>query len=272
MFRNNRKYKGILCSHKSCTTIDELLSLIPSSRIQEYDDGLEGYHDVEKNGFTYPEKIIHPQIHHFQFLSTEQYFLDDTFNDVQLKLLKKGEYYKYNIYIMELPLKANGVFIAAPYWEIISEINHLITESLKGRMLYCYASSEKLIEKINEVDLDGRLKLTGGSFHVGGPSKIRNIQLRGANILKTNEFSFIFDNPDKYVSTEVRLRYTKGIDIRTSLFCQTTGRFLFHHPTKSRNLEYILKIIEYLIENKLLKKTEIKPFEIKRGVFFNESR
>ena len=267
MFRNNRKYKGILCSHKSCTTIDEFLSLIPSSRIQEYDGGLESYHDVGENEITDSEKIVHPRIQHHQFLSKEQYFLDDTFDDEQLKLLKKDKYYKYNIYIMEFS-KANGIFITAPYWEIISEINQIITERLKGRILYCYVASERLIKKISDVDMDGRLKLTGGSFHVGGASKISNIQLRGANILKTNEFSFIFDNPDKYVSTEVRLRYTKGIYVRTSLFCETTGRFLFHHPKKSRNLEYMHKIIEYLVENKLLIKTEIKPFKIKHeGVF-----
>ena len=154
--------------------------------------------------------------------------------------------------------------------EIISEIDELISKSLSGRILYYYAASEEVIRKIKEVNLDGRLTLSGGSFHVGGASKIRNIRLNGANILKTNELSFIFDNPEKYVSTKISLRYTKG-NIRTSLYSETTGRFFFHHPTKSHKLEYIHKIIEYLIENKLLKKTEIKPFEIKRGLF-NESR
>lgn len=268
MFRNNRKFKGVLCSHKSCTTFDELLSLIPSSRIQEYDEGLEGYRDVEKKEFANPGKITHPQIHHFQFLSKEQYFLTDAFKDEQLNIIRKGSYYKYNIYIMELPREVNGIFITAPYWEIILEIDKLIAKRLKGRILYCYAATEEVIRKIKEVNLDGRLKLSGGSFHVGGASKIRNIRLNGANILKTNELSFIFDNPEKYVPTKVTLRYTKGISIRTSLYCETTGRFFFHHPTKSCNLEYIHKIIEYLIENKLLIKTEIKPFEIKRGGVF----
>lgn len=260
MFRNNRKYKGVLCSHKSCTTIDELLYLIPSSRIQEYDGGLEGYRDVENNGFIDPGKIVHPHIHHFQFLSEEQYFPNDTFNDEKLNIIKSGSYYKYNIYIMELLGEVNCIFITAPYWGIISEIDELISKRLNGRILYFYAASEEVILKIKDVHFEGRLTLSGGLFHVGGASQIRSIQLNGANILKTNELSFIFDNPEKYVSTKISLRYSKG-NIRTSLFCETTGRFFFNHPTKSHKLEYMHKIIEYLIENKLLKKTEIKPFE-----------
>ena len=265
MFRNNRKYKGVLCSHKSCTTIDELLSLIPSNRIQEYDDGLEGYHDVEKIGFIDPGKIEHPQIRHFQFLSDEQYFPPDTFNDEKMDVIKDDNNYKYNIYIMELQGEATDIFITAPYWEIISEIDELISKRLKGRILYCYAASEEVIQTMKEVNLDGSLTLSSGTFHVGGVSKIRKIQLNGVNILKTNEFSFIFENPEKYVSTKINLRYTKG-NIKTSLYCETTGRFSFNHPTKSQNLEYILKIIEYLIDNKLLKKTEIKPFKIRQGI------
>lgn len=266
MFRNNRKYKGILCLHKSCTTLDEFSALIPSSRIQEYDDGPEDYWDFEKKGFKDPGKIAHPHIHHFQFLSENQYFPNDTFDDEKLNFIKDDSYYKYNIYIMELPEEVKGIFIAAPYWEIISEINEIISKRLEGRILYCYAASEEVIKKIKGVNLDGRLTLSGGTFHVGGVSKISTIQINGPNILKTNELSFIFDNPEKYASTKISLRYTKGI-IMSSLYCETTGRFLFNHPTKSLKLEYIYKIIEYLIENKLLKKTDSKPFEIKRGGF-----
>jgi len=215
LFRINRKYKGVLCFHKSFRTCDELLSLIPSSRIQEYDDGLEGYCDAEKNGITNPGEITHPHIHHFQFLSEQQYFPTDAFNDEKLNIIKEGSYYKYNIYIMELLGEVNGIFITAPYWEIISEIDNLITKRIEGRILYCYADSEEVIRKIKDVNLDGRLTLSGGSFHVGGVSKIRNIQLNGSNILKTDELSFIFDNPEKYISTKISLRYTKGIYIMT---------------------------------------------------------
>jgi len=263
MFRNNRKYKGVLCSHKSCTTIDELLSLIPSRKIQKYDGGLEDYLGMDEN--IGPGKIKHPQIRHFQFLSKEQYFPTDVFDDEKTDVIKDGSYYKYNIYIMEFREEVNYIFITAPYWEIISEIDDLMSKHLKGRILYCYAASEDVIQKIKEVNLDSRLTLSGGTFHVGGESKIRNIQLNGENILKTDDLLFIFDNPEKYVATKVSLKYTKG-NIRATLYCETTGRFFYHHPAKSQNLEYIHKIIEYTIENKLLKKTEIKPFKIKRGL------
>ena len=162
-----------------------------------------------------------------------------------------------------MPSKLNGVFIAASYWEIISELIQLISDHLIGRMLYCYASPEKVINKILELNFNGRLRLTGGSFQIGGDTKIRSIQLRGSNILETEDFSFIFNNPSKYVSTDIRLRYTEGVFIKYSLQCDTKGRFRFRHPKNSDNLTYIYTIIKYIIENDLLIKTEIEPIKIK---------
>lgn len=261
MFRNNRKFKGVLCVHKSCSTIDDLLTLIHSDKIQDYDGSLEAYNYKRKDSFPDPGKITYSQIHHFQFLSNKQYFLTEAFDNEEINAIRKGSYYKYNFYAMEMPQNFGGIFIAAPYWEIISEIDQLIADHTKGRMLYCYAASEEVITRIKVVNMEGHLNLCSGSFHIGGASKIRNIQLGGANILNADDFSFIFDNPGKYVSTEVTLRYTKGIRIRTSLICETTGRFYFYHPKWSINLEYIHKIVEYLVENSLLRMTEIKPFE-----------
>jgi hypothetical protein len=288
MFRTNRYFKGVLCVHNSLKTFDEFLKIIPPTRIQKYDDILEGHHDAaDNNGLSNARKINHnlgqtedeheikeelAKIHHFQFLSQEQYFPIDAFDDEQLDIIREANYYKYNTYIIEMPSKYKGIFIAAPYWEIISELSHLITDRLIGRMLYCYVSPEKLIKEIRKLDLDGRLKLAGGSFQVGGDTKIRNIQLRGTNILETTDFSFIFDNPKKYAPTEVRLIYTKGLSIKSSLRCDTKGRFRFHHPKKSDNLIYVYKIIKYLIENDLLLKTEIKPFELKPEELSTESR
>jgi len=264
MFRANRYFKGVLCVHNSFRTLDELLSLIPSQNIQKYDE------DFNKNNEDKEGEL--EKIHHFLFLSKEQYFSIDAFSNEQLESNRENGYYKYNIYIIEMPDKFEGFFITAPYWSIISELSQLINERLIGRMLYCYASSEKVIDKIKESDLDGRLKLSGCSFQVGGDTKIRSIQLRGTNILETRDFSFIFNNPKKFVATEVRLRYTEGLSVKSSLRCDTKGRFRFHHPKKNENLKYVYKIIKFLIENRLLIKTEIKPFNLNTEEVSNESR
>lgn len=254
-----------MCFHESCSNLDDLLSLIQPNKIQEYDGSLEVYNDKNIEGFPDPGKIEHPQIHHFQYLSNKQYFMFDTFDSEELSAISTNGNYKYNIYIIEMPEKFNGIFVAAPYWQIISEMDKLISDRIKGRMLYCYAASEEVIKRIKVANLDGRLNLCSGAFHVGGASKIRNIQLSGSNILNNNDFSFIFDNPSKYVSTEIMLKYTKGLHIKTSLICETTGRFLFYHPKRSDNLKFLYNIFEYLIDNNLFRMTEIKPFETKMG-------
>jgi hypothetical protein len=252
MFRINRYFKGVLCVHNSCKTLKDLLYLIPSNKITGTID------TIAVSDATDQEKI-----YHFRFLSKEKYFPIYAFSDEKIDTIRNGESYEYNIYVLEMPNNLNGIFIAAPYWEIIWEISQLITDRLVGRMLYNYASSEKVINKIKKLNLDGRLRLSGGSFQVGGDAKIRTIKLIGPNILETEDFSFIFDNPKKFSSTEITLRYTEGLSIKSSLKCDTKGRFSFHHPSDSSNLRYIYNMVKYLIENELLIETERKPFEIR---------